>query len=482
VKKPCEGYLKCAFFPSANLRKADLAGSAPGTRLGYSQDKGGIMIKTWVKLVLLTTFIAFVLNSCVAFQPIELTPTIAPTPTSTPTPPYKMLLPEDMRFDLNELFRQIEKNHPDPYAKRSKEDVDRDRQALDQELSQPMTMVDFYRKVAPLIDSLGDSHTVVFPSSDTIQQIDSYEKVFPLDVEFERGKAYIIKNYTDNPDIPLGAELLSINGTPLSTIQNKLIIKARFSFDWKLWLLNGSSSEYQMALLPNGESTSMSFTVPGLTYDEIDKQNAASQTREEVTYRTLPNEKIGILTLNDFMSIYEPVKQAFSQIQEDGVQNLIIDIRENGGGHSESLDLFMNYLTDQPYQKCYKCAFNRPWDNVSNRYHGKTYLLIGPDTYSAAVLLATILQDHQLATLVGEETAETSSFCGYVVIGGEPLPRTKLRYMCSRQCLIRPNGIVDDRGVIPDTIVKTTIADQLAGNDPVLDYTLEIIRKEEIAP
>jgi hypothetical protein len=435
------------------------------------------MKTTLQKCLFIGMLVILLFSSCTAHQVIPtLTVTPVPTPTSTPTPPYKMLSSEDMRADLDELFRQIEKYHPDPYMKRSKENVDRDRQALYQELGQPMTSVDFYRKIALLIDSLGDDHTVVFPSNNTFQQIDSYEMVFPLEVEFDGVKAYIIKNYTGNPDIPLGAELLTINGTPLSTIQSNLIVDPGFNFTYKLWLLNGSSHEYQIALLPPGETTPDNFTVPGRTYEEIYKQEPTSETREEVTYRTLPNEKIGILTLNDFMSIYEPVKQAFSQIQKDGVQDLIIDIRENGGGHMESLDLFMNYLTDQSYQKCHKCAFIHPWEDVSNRYHGKIYLLIGPDTYSAAVLLANILQDHKLATLIGEETAETSSFCAYVMIGGEPLPRTGLKYMVSSQCYIRPNGTVDGRGVIPDMIVETTINDRITGSDPVLDYTLKMIR------
>jgi hypothetical protein len=436
------------------------------------------MKTTLQKCLFIVMLVILLSSSCVSAYPVVPTAiaTPLPTPTSTPTAPYKVVSPDDMRSDLDELFRQIEKIHPAPYMHRSKEDVDRDRQALYQELDHPMTIVDFYKKVAPLIDSLGDDHTGVGLSSDTYKEVDSYERVFPLDVELEDGKAYILKNHTGNPDIPLGAELLSINGTLVSTIQNNVITDPGFSFTYKLWLLNGSSSEYQIALLPPGETTSVNLIVPGMTYDEIYKKDAASETTEEVTYRTLPNEKIGILTVNDFMSIYEPVKQAFSQIQEDGVQDLILDIRENGGGHLESLDLFMNYLTDQPYQKCYKCALNRPWDNVSNRFHGKIYLLIGPDTYSAAVLLSTILQDHQLATLVGEETSETSSFCAYVNIGGDPLPRTGLKYRVSGMCYVRPNEIVDGRGVIPDKIVKPTINDKITGNDPVLDATLKMIR------
>jgi hypothetical protein len=432
-------------------------------------------MKTMLQNCLIIGMLVILLSSsCSAAYQAVPTPTVTPvpTPTSAPTPPYKMLSPEDMRSDLDELFRQIEKNHPDPYMNRSKADVDRDRQALYQELIQPMTIVDFFRKVAPLVDSLGDGHTSVFPSSDTYQQIRSYEKFFPLDVKFDAGKAYIVENFSGNPDIPLGAELVTINGTSLATLmQNNIIANPDLDFIYNLWLLTGSSPEYQIALLPAGESTSVSFIIPGLTGNEIDK----TAPPEEVTYRTLPNEKIGILTLHHFENIYEPVKQAFRQIQEDGVQDLIIDIRHNGGGYDQSVDLFMNFLTDQTYRKCYKCVVQHSSD-VQNRYHGKIYLLIGPYSISAAVTLATILQDHRLATLVGEETSETSSFCAYSNSEGDPLPRTGLRYRVSTKCFIRPNGIVDGRGVIPDKIVKPTINDRITGSDPVLDYTLKTIR------
>jgi C-terminal processing protease CtpA/Prc len=435
-------------------------------------------MKTMLQNCLMIGMLVILLSSsCTAVYPVVPTPTVtpAPTPTTTPPPPYKMLSPEDMRSDLDELFRLIEEIHPDPYMNRAKTDVDRDRQALYQELSQPMTIVDYYRKVAPLIDSLADPHTSVFPSSDTNQQISSYEKAFPLDVEFEDGKAYIIENWSGNPDISLGAELLSINGIPLSTIQKNIIANPGYYFTNRLWLLNGSSPEYQIALLPVGESIPVNFTIPGLTYNEIDKIAFASKASEDVTYRTLPNEKIGILTLHHIENIYEPVKQAFNQIQKDSVQDLIIDIRENGGGNDQSLDLFMKFLTDQPYQKCYKCVVQHPVD-VQDRYHEKIYLLIGPYSFSAAVTLATILQDHRLGTLVGEETSETSSFCAYINSNGDPLPRTGLRYSVSSKCFIRPDGVVDGRGVIPDIMVKTTIHDIITGNDPVLDYTLDLIR------
>src|SRR5512139_1504604 len=110
------------------------------------------------KCLFLGMLVILLSNSCTqTFQSIP-TPTVTPTPTP---PAYKMLSPEDMRYDLDEIFRQIEKYQPDQCMHRSKADVERDREALYEQMGQPMTIVDYYKKVAPLVSSLGDDHTEV---------------------------------------------------------------------------------------------------------------------------------------------------------------------------------------------------------------------------------------------------------------------------------------------------------------------------------
>ena len=79
-----------------------------------------------------------------------------------------------------------------------------------------------------------------------------------------------------------------------------------------------------------------------------------------------------------------------------------------------------------------------------------------------------------LGTLIGEATKDTASFCAMPVLS--ELPRTKLVYQISTECFVRPSGMLDDQPLIPNIPVETTITDQLAGKDPVLDYTLEMIR------
>jgi C-terminal processing protease CtpA/Prc len=205
-----------------------------------------------------------------------------------------------------------------------------------------------------------------------------------------------------------------------------------------------------------------------------------------------------VLTVNTFGGIGPLLKSAFAQIQNDDVEHLIIDIRTNGGGKYQDVDALTDYLTDQTYQWCSKsyeapfggygsgasremdCETIEPF-NTAERFQGKLYLLIGPQTFSAAITFATILQDHGLANLIGEETTDTASYCANIS-DPTPLPRTGLIYTLARICYVRPNGVLDDLPVIPDIIVETTIEDQIAGRDPVLEYTLDMIQKGDQTP
>jgi C-terminal processing protease CtpA/Prc len=419
-------------------------------------------------------------------------PTIPPTSTVSPAPvplllgKYELLSPDDMRHDLDELFYQIEHVHPNPYTKRPKSDVDREKQRLYDELGEPMTLIDFYRKVDPLVNSLGDRHTYVLLPDDVEKQKEKYELLFPLDVKMSGEKGLIIGNYSDNPDVPVGGKLLSINGIPISSIP----VTATSFFPYALWWSYGSLSEYRVEILPEGDTTPVIFDLQGITQEEIDRNFPVVNTEEQVSYRKIPNEPVGVLTVSTFTGIGPLLKPAFTKIKDENIQNLIIDVRTNGGGRD--ISPLMDYLTDQPYTLCsrsYKAPFGgygtgapresgfckviEPFD-TEERFQGRIYLLIGPYSFSAAIIFGNILQDYRLATLIGEETRDTASFCA--MPSQSELPRTKLVYEISTECFVRPSGVLDEKPLVPDISIETTLQDRLNGKDPVLDYTLEIIR------
>ncbi|MEZ4641791.1 MAG: S41 family peptidase [Chloroflexota bacterium] len=466
---------------------------------------------------ILLLFIAFMFSACARTTPPEPTstavsptaarPTPAPEATAVPLPTpirlgnYPLLSPEDMRYDLDELFHRLETTHPNPYMHRPKSEVDRERQRIYDELAQPLTMIDFFKKVAPLVNSLGDYHTQVLPPNDVQMLVVTSERFFPLNIQMVGKQAYITANYSANATIPLGAELLAINGIPLTTIQSEIenyFPPGRHLGSPQLWLLFGSLPSYQITILPSAAGTPTTQTIVGITNAEVMSSDAATSyiPVEPVTYATLPGESIGVLTLNTFGAGLGPsLKTAFAQIQADGVQHLILDVRTNSGGYYEQLQSLMDYLTERPYRWCSQlylppfggygsgdpretdCEVIQPFA-TNERYEGKLYLLLGPDTFSAAIILATILQDYDLALLIGEETGDSASFCAQIPSEMLALPRTGLLYNCSRSCQVRPSGVRDDQPVVPDIIVKTTIADEIANYDPVMAYTLEMIRSE----
>lgn len=462
------------------------------------------------KIVIACLLVILVFASCTPVPPTEVVlptntpppPTLTPTPEPAPETPirlgeYELLSPEDMRYDLDELFHRIETTHPNPYAKRSKAEIDQDRKNIYDELDQSMTMFDFYNKVAPLIVSLGDFHTQVILPSTIFGGSPSKEKFLPLEVQFTEERGFAAINFTGNPEIPLGTELITINGTAIAIIQSELSRHnlRYYPFPVGYWILNGSLPEYQVEMLRPGETTPVMMTIPGLTAAEFDQNavSAESNPWEPVTYTKIPNEPIGILIVNTFGEIGPLVTPIFARIQEDGVLHLIIDIRLNGGGKYDIVNSLMDFLTNKPYKHCSKsyeapfkgygagaprevaCELIQPFD-AAERFQGKLYLLIGPQTNSAAITFATILQDYDLATLIGEETYDVASYCANIVLEGTPLPRTGLMYTLSKTCYVRPSGVLDDNPVIPDIIVETTIEDKIAGRDPVLEYTLDMIR------
>lgn len=432
---------------------------------------------------------------------------VSDTPVPTPALPtlvllgdYPRLSPEDLLYDLDELFHRLETTHPDPYARRSKAEVDQERQRLEDELTKTMTLLDFYRRVAPLVNGLGDYHTTVSLPNNLMSSIIAVERFFPFIVQRSGEQSYVIANLSGNPELISGSELLEVNGVPspaLYQAAEKYSPLARYLSPWEFWLLFGSLSEYQVKARLPGETAPVTLTIPGLTFAEANEQAAVGLAGdpppELVIYTRLPDEPIGVLTINGFTGIGPLLKTPFTQIQADGIEHLILDVRANAGGYVQDVDTLMDYIASQSYRICsrsYKapfggygtgnpreieCELQEPFD-VSQRYTGKLYLLIGPDTFSAAMMFAMILQDYDLALLIGEETRDSASFCANVTSEMLPLPRTGLLYLCSRECFVRPSGVVDDRGVVPDILVETTIEDQIAGIDPVLNYTLELIR------
>ena len=187
----------------------------------------------------------------------------------------------------------------------------------------------------------------------------------------------------------------------------------------------------------------------------------------------------------------------------------IIDIRNNGGGHSVIGAELMQYIFHKPFKETDSIAFKiskeiaetgkmdfylKPEERVNGkmfskvtiepylprdnplRFSGKCFLLTDNGTFSAAVMFASSFKCYGDGTIIGEET-------GGVTVGfGDAhffsLPNSKMKMMVSWKKFYEVCGVDNRRGVMPDYIISNTISDEIFKKDRVLEYAIDLIKDE----
>jgi hypothetical protein len=83
---------------------------------------------------------------------------------SQDAPFQKTFTPAELKQDLDFLFTTLENIHPDLYHYTSRETLKAARLKVEQALNEPMTRLEFSRRVIPVVTLLRDGHTALtFP-------------------------------------------------------------------------------------------------------------------------------------------------------------------------------------------------------------------------------------------------------------------------------------------------------------------------------
>jgi carboxyl-terminal processing protease len=161
---------------------------------------------------------------------------------------------------------------------------------------------------------------------------------------------------------------------------------------------------------------------------------------------------------------------ARSLTEAAGVRGVILDLRENGGGEAGVLDrVAALFVADR--QVVLRLIARRTRDERTEGPHGAWLgpiaILVGPRTASAAEALTAFLVEAGRATSLGERTA------GALTAGVEHGLPDGGRLTVAEEDVRTPGGArLEGVGLVPDTIVKPTLAEQRARQDPVLDAAI----------
>ena len=174
---------------------------------------------------------------------------------------------------------------------------------------------------------------------------------------------------------------------------------------------------------------------------------------EQFWFTYLPDAKTIYVNFRGYNSLIENAQQLFKAIDQHQPERLVIDMRENGGG---DFTLVREHLLPGLKQRP---AINRT---------GHLFVVIGRDTFSAAMSNATDFRKETKAILVGEPIGERPN--SYQENRQLVLPNSRLTVSYSTQYYKFVDE--DGRAVIPDKRINPDWPGYKAGRDPVMEWIL----------
>jgi len=209
---------------------------------------------------------------------------------------------------------------------------------------------------------------------------------------------------------------------------------------------------------------------------------AISETTENFyDYSVDRKSGVGIFTLREciFDQTYKTaLKDFFTSVQNEGVHNVIVDLRGNPGGNSLVANEFLRYLSVKEYQVGNSTQRFGPimWEyqpglkkneQAECVFSGHVYVLTSTDTFSAAMDFATLLSDNGLCIVVGEISGNMPSSYGDVLYF--QTPNALLTYKVSYKYFKRPDVSKSNLPLLPDVQVPANAA---------LEETMRLIQKD----
>jgi hypothetical protein len=452
----------------------------------------------------------------------------------------KVLSVEQLKGDFQLLRSKLESSQPGLYLYTSKDSLDKIFENIGSSLNEPITSLAFFRRIAPLNKILRNLHTRICASAAYEKATETGLPRFPLDIHWQDGKMYVLRNHSGNDSILSGFVIKSINGERAETIFQTLLdcsvrdgfnesyplaqASRNFSFYYAQLIATPQTFHLELAL-PDGSSKYIDL--PGITGTEIrnsrtEKYNGrysqysedydAWITNKEPALRFETRRDVGILTLRTF-HIYtiegsgqkyeEFFKQSFGQLLANSTKHLIIDLRNNHGGHDLLGMSLMSYLHDSVFyyykkrsafvkpigksvkkENTYEIVGRRGWIGkvtpAKEIYKGRVYVLMNGYSVSAAGEFIGHLKNINRAIFIGEEAGGNPA----IFTGGQSLPidlpHTRITGTIPLN-LVEMNVTIKNtgHGVIPDYEIKPGIKDVLESKDVEMDFAMELIRRGE---
>jgi hypothetical protein len=377
--------------------------------------------------------------------------------------------PDALRADLRFVIDTIEQQHPDLTHSVTREQLESAAQTLAGQLDHPMDQTEAWAVLAQLNPVLADGHLFIGLPDWRVQaarDVEAGTGFFPFEVALdEKGYPVIMAALGGAPTPLAGHRIMKINGHDARAITMALLARthgdtpafraALLSQRWWLYhaKLYGTPARYDLLLQGDGKPQ----PVPAANVLPAILQREASFDRQFTC--TMAADGTARLTVASFVwedkeRFLRFTQDCFARIKAAAIDHLIIDVSENGGGDDDLWkEGILRYIATRPYKQgsTYRKrertgavttgtieSATLPVADEPLHFSGKLSVLIGPLTYSSAVLFSNVVRDYGFGTLTGRGGAARTRQSGGVL--GVKLPNTGLTLSYPRFVLDPPGG------------------------------------------
>ncbi|NNL03293.1 MAG: peptidase S41 [Eudoraea sp.] len=413
--------------------------------------------------------------------------------------------------DLDYLYNSLIDAHYNIYAYVNEEDFKKNYKSVMNSIGKDsITLLQATNIFQKVISAANNGHTEIdFPGASYGIYAYSGGTIFPLEIAFENNKSLIRKNFSNNPDIKIGSEILSINGMSMNDIMSEIYPQVSaeriyfknakiemYSFPRYYWQVFGKQDKFEVEIISDGQVKKLSLNAINLIEEYEMKRTDVLNAQMKLKFY----EKSAYLNPGNFSGDEQKyqrfIDSAFVEIRKTESRNLIIDLRNNSGGNDSFSDYLVSYFANKPFKWNSKFTlktsqflkehtrknsdttmayfkeilkhnngeiYNYKFDEYQpqpeeKRFNGKVYVLVNRQSHSQSAVTAAQIQDYKFGIIVGEETGDYPSL--YASQFQYALPNTGIPVKVSKGQIVRVNGSTKEEGVIPDILIKDHLLDK----------------------